>query len=363
MAFADLVQSLRTDGLVSTNAGDIAWLSGFAVPHESWPSPLHVLTAVVAGNDGGVTLVVPDALADLGEARTDVVVERYPTYGLSERLRLQGQLAIAVAAAVRGRGLKDASITVDAALPLAVARALEPSRLTAIEDPTMEARMQKTDAEIELIRDNARTCDLFQRGVREQVAPGVTEAEVFAAARRLVEAEAGKRVTILGDLVSGERTLAGGGPPGERRLARGDAVLCDVAISVNGYWADNCSTVSAGPPSEVLVRTARVVHEALQLAIDRCRRGVRAGAVDSAVREFLKARGYGFGHHLGHGVGAGYHELPRLVPGADQRLDESMVLCLEPAALTGTPVGVRHEVVGVVRADGFECLSALPELP
>jgi Xaa-Pro aminopeptidase len=227
----------------------------------------------------------------------------------------------------------------------------------------MELRMRKTGAEIERIRANARACDQFQRCVREEAQPGRTETEVFAAARRALEADAGRRVTILGDLVSGERTLMGGGPPGDRVLRPGDPLLCDVAISLDGYWADNCSTVAAGVPSKEHARAARVVRQALELAIERCRPGVRAGLVDDAVRSFLGAHGYGWGHHLGHGVGASYHELPRLVPGAERRLEESMVVCLEPAALTGTPAGVRQEVVGVIRADGFECLSDMPELP
>jgi Xaa-Pro dipeptidase len=363
MDCAELLARFRADALVSANAGDVAWLTGFAVPHESWPSPLRVPTVVVAERGGDVTLVVPELFAGLGTAADGVHVERYATYGLAEGLPLHGSLAEVVAAVVGARGLRGASLVVDAGLPLAVARALEHCRLTPVEDPTIELRMRKTGAEIERIRASARACDLFQRAVRDEARPGRTEAELFAAARRRVEAQAGRRVTVLGDLVSGTRTVEGGGPPGDRVLDAGDAVLCDVAISLDGYWADNCSTVAAGEPTVAHARAARVVREALELAIEQCRPGVRAGAVDDAVRNFLGGHGYGWGHHLGHGVGASYHELPRLVPGAQQRLEESMVVCLEPAALTGTPVGVRHEVVGVIRADGFECVSAMPELP
>jgi Xaa-Pro aminopeptidase len=227
----------------------------------------------------------------------------------------------------------------------------------------MELRMRKSEDEIERIRASARLCDAFQRCVREETRAGRTEAEIFGAARGRVEAQAGRRVTILGDFVSGERTLAGGGPPGDRVLGDGDPVLCDVAIAVDAYWADNCAVAAAGRAGEAQTRAARVVRDALELAMERCRPGAVAGAVDDEVRAFLAGHGYGWGHHLGHGVGASYHELPRLVPGARELLDESMVVCLEPAALTGTPVGVRHEVVGVIRHDGFECLSAVPELP
>lgn len=363
MDCSELLRRRRADALVSTDAADVAWLTGFAVPHESWPSPRRVLQAVVAEPGDEPALVVPDLFADLGEARSRVSVHRYPTYGLTEALDLHGALGAAVACVVRDRGLRGATLVVDSGLPLAVARALEPCRLVLLEDPTMELRMRKSAEEIERIRASARVCDAFQRCVREEARVGRSEAEVFGAARGRVEAEAGRRVTILGDLVSGERTLEGGGPPGDRVLADGDPLLCDVAIAVDAYWADNCAVAAAGRAGEAQTRVARAVRDALELAMARCRPGVRAGAVDDEVRGFLADRGFGWGHHLGHGVGASYHELPRLVPGAREVLDESMVICLEPAALTGTPVGVRHEVVGVIRHDGFECLSAVPELP
>jgi Xaa-Pro dipeptidase len=71
------------------------------------------------------------------------------------------------------------------------------------------------------------------------------------------------------------------------------------------------------------------------------------------------ATGCAIPHHTGHGIGAGYHEPPRIVPGADELIEEGMVLCLEPAAVVSGRFGVRLEVVGEVRADGFAAMSTM----
>jgi Xaa-Pro dipeptidase len=362
MVPAEALAGADVPGLVSTAPADVAWATGFAVPHESWPSPRDVGFAVVADRDGTV-LVAPELFVELGQVAPDIELRTYRSHDLSPRLGPTAALADAVATAVAVRGLVGAPLLVNAGLPMVVAASLAPARLVAREDPTAPDRRRKSAVEIERIRVCAAACDRFQASVRDRAEPGRAEVEVFAAARAELESAVGSRTTILGDLVSGERTLDGGGPPGARRLRPGDALLCDVAISLDGYWADNCAAVAVGEAGRELRRTADAVLAALELAMERCCVGALTGEVDAAARGLLGERGLGFGHHLGHGIGAAYHEAPRLVPTGDERLEESMVVCLEPAATEGTPAGVRMEVVGVVRADGFECLGEMPCMP
>jgi Xaa-Pro aminopeptidase len=357
-----LLRELEVDGLVSSDAGDVMWLSGFAVPHESWPSLIDVPAAVVMDGTGARTVVVPELLEEGSGIEAVDEVLRYQTHGLLPELNLQEAFAEAVASAASRHGFDGSTVAVNAGLPVAAASALGWSHLKVLEHPTMQARARKTPDEIELIRKNARLCDAFQRCVREEAAAGRTEIEIFAAARRRVEAVAGRRLTILGDLVSGPRTLDGGGPPTSRVVEPGDAVLCDVSISRNGYWADTCTTICVGGASEQFRGVAQVVVTALNQAIAACQVGARASAIDAEIRSFMADHGYGWGHHLGHGVGTSYHELPRFVPNSADRLEEDMVVCLEPTVLTGAPFGVRHEVVGVVRQGGFELLSTVPAI-
>jgi Xaa-Pro aminopeptidase len=362
-AVAEALRVHGVDAIVTSDVGDLAWLTGFAIPHESWPSPLDTPVAAVATR-GGATLVVPELFESLSRANVGVTVRTYPTHGLDPNLRVQRPFADALRVAVNDAGLGDRLIAVDSGLPYAgVAVLARVGEIVSAERLLEPARRVKSPQEIEFVRENAVACDRFQDAVREAAHVGRSEAEVFAEARCQVEAAVGRRITILGDLVSGPRTLDGGGPPTARQLADGDAVLCDVAISVNKYWADNCATVCVGRPRNRFREVAARVHEALLASADACQPGASAGDVDRAGRALLASAGLAFGHHLGHGIGASYHELPRIAPGAEMKLEEGMVLCLEPAAFEGTDVGVRLEAVGVVRRDHFEFLSRIPELP
>ena len=76
-----------------------------------------------------------------------------------------------------------------------------------------------------------------------------------------------------------------------------------------------------------------------------------ARALDELVRAEL-----GYPHHSGHGLGASWHEEPRIVPGGTTVLEAGMVVALEPAVYAGAE-GVRVEQVVLVTDDGCELLS------
>lgn len=355
-----LLAEQSIDALIATDPADVLWLTGFFVREEAWPSPRDVPVAAVVAEARPV-LVAPSVFAQ--GPLPDVDVRRYEAYALGERLDVHANFGAELESVLEEVLPSRARVGVQGALPLATALALrERVDLVACEGVFGPLRMIKDDAEIELIRENARLCDLFQQSVREGVVEGASEVEIFASARVQVERAAGGRVSMLGDLVSADRCLDGGGDPTRRRVQRGDPVLADASISSNGYWADNCTTTCVGAPTDEFRRVTATVREALLRCMEACRPDVRAGEVDAIGRAVLARRGLSFHHHLGHGVGASYHEPPRLVPGAETPLEAGMVLCLEPAAFRGTTVGVRLEVVGVVRPDGLEPLSHVPEL-
>jgi len=58
----------------------------------------------------------------------------------------------------------------------------------------------------------------------------------------------------------------------------------------------------------------------------------------------------------GHGLGASWHEEPRIVPGSKTVLEAGMVVALEPGVYASGE-GVRVEHVVLVTDDGFQLLS------
>ena len=59
----------------------------------------------------------------------------------------------------------------------------------------------------------------------------------------------------------------------------------------------------------------------------------------------------------GHGIGAAWSQEPRITPYNDVRIEEGMVLALEPAIYLPGWGGIRLEHVFVVRAGGNEVLT------
>ena len=85
----------------------------------------------------------------------------------------------------------------------------------------------------------------------------------------------------------------------------------------------------------------RALHEGISL----CRPGVVAKDVDREVRSLLAEHGPTYPHHTGHGIGAAWSEEPRITPYNDLRIEEGMVLALEPAIYRPGWGGIRLEHV------------------
>jgi Xaa-Pro aminopeptidase len=209
----------------------------------------------------------------------------------------------------------------------------------------------KDEDEIALIRRAIALCDAGQAETRAGAAPGVTELELWSAMRLAVETEAGARTPIVADLVAGPRTGETGGAPSNRRIEEGDLVLVDLVPRRDGYWGDCCATFAVGEPSAKSVKHHRRAHDRLERVLEAVRPGAVAGDLDTLARE-----GLDYPHHSGHGLGAGWHEEPRIVPGSATVLDEGMVVAFEPGSY-GEGEGVRVEQVVLVTPDGCEVLS------
>jgi Xaa-Pro aminopeptidase len=156
--------------------------------------------------------------------------------------------------------------------------------------------------------------------------------------------------------MSGPRTALIGEPPTDRPVAAGDAVLFDLAPRRDGWWADSCATVCCGRPSVALRRRHDAVRAALDAGLRAARPGVRAAAVDAAVRAALDRVFLTCPHHTGHGVGARAQQAPWLNPGVETVLEAGTVVALEPGAYADG-FGVRLEHLAVVEHGGARPLT------
>jgi methionyl aminopeptidase len=131
-------------------------------------------------------------------------------------------------------------------------------------------------------------------------------------------------------------------PSPRRKLREGDIVSIDFGMEVDGYFADSAVTVPVGKIRPEAQKLLDVTRESLDRAIDKMRAGNRLGDVGNAVQTWVEQNGFSVVREfVGHGIGTKMHDEPNLPnygdPGRGTRLQEGMVIAVEPMVNAGRP--------------------------
>jgi len=355
------LRGLGALALIASDVATVRWLTGRESEIE-WgpPYPLSAGTLVVLRPDGIGWILCPAGEEVAGPAIRGVTVDPYEGYSLGPLQahenchRVLGRRVSEALPEPGGTKLGDPRVAIEAhALPMALA-----PRVAWVDasEALQALRITKDPSEIELLERSARVASAGQRAFRSSAAPGIPEVELFSIIHTAMEMEAGARVPVFADLVSGPRLPLVGAPPTQRRIGAGELVLCDLAPRVGGYWSDSCTTVCVGRPTPEMVRLHDACRQALDLGVSLARPGVLAGDIDARLRGTLRSAGYEYPHHSGHGIGTNFHEAPRIVPGSTVPLEAGMVLALEPAGF-GNGIGCRLELLMEVMPAGGRVLT------
>ncbi len=224
----------------------------------------------------------------------------------------------------------------------------------------------KSPQEIATLREagriNARALD----AVRQLIRPGVTTAELDAAAEEVIRKH-GAVPTFKGYpgpypypasiCVSINEQLVHG-IPGKRKLQAGDVVSIDCGSTFEGFVGDSAFTIGVGEVSPQAQRLIEITEQALYIGIKQMRANKRVGDVSAAIQEFVENSGFNVTReYTGHGVGRQMHEGPQVpnygIAGRGQILRQGMTIALEPMVLVGTSqTRVLPDQWTVVSADG-----------
>jgi Xaa-Pro dipeptidase len=289
-------------------------------------------------------------------------VREYLGYTIDEPLQNSAHMLLGLrelldASPAKGKVAVEEDI-LPAVVGAALAQMLPAASLVRCDGDFDRLRAVKSAEEIERLRKSVSLCDRAQDFVRRNARVGMREIELWGALKADLEVSVGGRVPILVDLVGGGRTAEVGGLPGEYRLQPGDPLLLDIVPRLDGYWGDNTDTHAVGDRGSDLDKVYRVVRSTLRRAVEAVRPGLKARDLDAQMRGDIQRAGYPvYPHHSGHGLGASYHEEPRIVPYNDLPLEPGMVIALEPGVYLPGVGGVRLEDVVLVRGDGCEVLT------
>jgi methionyl aminopeptidase len=205
----------------------------------------------------------------------------------------------------------------------------------------------KSAAEIERMRAANELVANVLAELSSMVVPGVTTADLDAAAERLVRA-AGAEPAFKGyrgypcTLCASVNEQVVHGIPSARALVEGDIISLDMGVKLNGFYGDSAVTVPVGRVSDEAATLLRVTRESLEKGIEQVRLGGRISDIGHAIQEHVEAHGFTVVREfVGHGIGAALHEDPQIAnygePGRGPRLAEGMVLAIEPMVNVGRP--------------------------
>ena len=206
----------------------------------------------------------------------------------------------------------------------------------------------KSTAEILLMREAGRINAKALAAVKELLQPGVTTADLNAAAEETLWKHgayspfknygqppypASITVSINEQLVHGI--------PGKRKLKEGEIVSVDCGAVFEGFVGDAAFTAGVGEISVKAQALLETTEKALYIGIDQMRIGNYTGDISAAIQKFVEGKGYQVTReYTGHGVGRQMHEGPQVPnygkPGTGILLSPGMTIALEPMVLVGT---------------------------
>jgi Xaa-Pro aminopeptidase len=230
------------------------------------------------------------------------------------------------------------------------------------------ARMIKTAQELERMRLANELATLAMEHVRDNIRPGMRESEVGA----MFEAH----VHALGTGYQGKVDLARAftlvwAGPGirtftatfNRPVLADEPTLLEIWVCADGYWSDLTKNACPGTLRREYDELLDGLLAVYGAAIDHVRPGAELAELDVLIRDALAEIGYPGqpSHPVCHGVGARAHEPPFAHRAVPTRIEEGMVLAIEPGAYWPGGGGLRLEDNFLVTATGSERLSGYPD--
>jgi Xaa-Pro aminopeptidase len=150
-----------------------------------------------------------------------------------------------------------------------------------------------------------------------------------------------------------------------RKLRRGDLVVLELDVVVDGYSSDTTRTFVVGRPNKKQRPLIEAVFDSETTAISSIQPEISAAEVARRSIEVIQHHDLSayLVHRLGHGIGVGIHEpIPALHIESKDILMPGMVHSVEPGIYGSKIGGVRIEDDILVTEEGTEYLSNYPRI-
>ncbi|TAM57560.1 aminopeptidase P family protein [bacterium] len=372
----DVMEANHVAALLFSSPEFFQFATNFHVDVQTWERPI----AAVVPKDGEPFVVMHELSTNhvrFHQERGAFWPGDVHFYG--EHVRLTGRLPTRaewpglVAGLLRQHGLGHSRIGVESGAGWAgkVAAAAPELKFVELLEDLRVMRWVKHGEELTLHRQAAALCDFGQELYRKLIRPGRLVQELDFTLAGMVAEEGARRypgehleprcMTLTGVDSSSPH---GNGAPTGARFQEGDGVVVICNMRLNGMMTENERTYFVGRPGGVQREAFAAAHAANAAGKDAARLGNRVSDIDAAAQEVIEKAGFGdrILHRTGHGLGVQGHEYPDDMPFNQRplranevysiepgiyvyglggfRIDDTVVVGLEPEVLTASPRGL-----------------------
>lgn len=204
----------------------------------------------------------------------------------------------------------------------------------------------KTRREIEIMKKAGRLVAEAHELVRNNIKPGITTKELdqivedFLKSQNAIPTFKGYNGFPYSICASINEEVVHG-MPGEKKLKTGDIISVDIGATFEGYVGDSAKTFLVGEVDKEKRRLVEVTRQSFYEGIKFAKESYRLSDISHAIQEYAESAGFSVVRdYVGHGVGKHMHESPQIPnfgkPGKGPRLQQGMVLAIEPMINAGT---------------------------
>lgn len=188
--------------------------------------------------------------------------------------------------------------------------------------------------------------------LRSRLRPGMTTARIDQFVERYLRrhgaraAQKGYKGFPYATCASVNDTVCHGFPD-DHPLSLGDLVTIDMVAELDGWLADSAWTYAIGKPKPADALLLDAARQALYAGIRVAQAGNYIGDIGAAIERCAQRQGLSvIPDFIGHGIGRAIHEKPEVFHTASQgrgeRLEEGMVITIEPILTAGDPSTFTH---------------------
>jgi len=228
-------------------------------------------------------------------------------------------------------------------------------------------RLIKSEEEIALMRQVAKTTEAGMKAGIAAVAAGVTEGDVAAEIHYAMIKAGSEWPSIQPFIASGERGAIGHATWTNRVIQSGEPVFLEVSGCLKRYHAAMMRTVFVGEPDDSLWEAEKLVQKAMEACLNAIKPGVTSDSVDAAGRAVIANSRLGAqqGSRTGYSIGIGLPpdwgegHILSLVQDEMRELQPNMTFHLIPWAQIPGKGGIGFSETVRVTEEGCELITSL----